>query len=187
MDPDWNPANDNQSIDRCYRIGQKRDCVVYRLISTNSVEESIYRRQVFKSSLSKATVENCQDNMIRYFDEGEFTDLLKFDISKGKDDCETLEMINKKHRFSYLYTPYIKNHCQFLRDLDLVSGLSNHGSLFSVQEEISPEDDKEYGFDSQGEETEKKKGKNEKKEKWKKEYGVVVEIDRRNKYFKIQK
>ena len=21
LDPDWNPANDNQSIDRCYRIG----------------------------------------------------------------------------------------------------------------------------------------------------------------------
>lgn len=21
LDPDWNPANDNQSVDRCYRIG----------------------------------------------------------------------------------------------------------------------------------------------------------------------
>ena len=92
MDPDWNPANDNQSIDRCYRIGQKRDCIIYRLISTNSVEESIYRRQVFKQSLSKATIENYQDNMIRYFDEGEFKDLLKFVLDKT--ECDTLDMIN---------------------------------------------------------------------------------------------
>jgi len=21
LDPDWNPANDNQAVDRCYRIG----------------------------------------------------------------------------------------------------------------------------------------------------------------------
>jgi SNF2 family DNA or RNA helicase len=44
LDPDWNPANDNQCIDRIYRIGQKRDVIVYRLISTCSVEEKIYRR-----------------------------------------------------------------------------------------------------------------------------------------------
>ena len=42
LDPDWNPANDSQSIDRIYRIGQKKDVIVYRLISTNSVEEKIY-------------------------------------------------------------------------------------------------------------------------------------------------
>lgn len=29
FDPDWNPANDNQAIDRIYRIGQKRDVIVY--------------------------------------------------------------------------------------------------------------------------------------------------------------
>jgi SNF2 family DNA or RNA helicase len=44
VDPDWNPANDNQSIDRIYRIGQKRDVIVYRLISSSSVEEHIYKR-----------------------------------------------------------------------------------------------------------------------------------------------
>ena len=28
LDPDWNPANDNQCIDRLYRIGQKKDVIV---------------------------------------------------------------------------------------------------------------------------------------------------------------
>lgn len=67
LDPDWNPANDSQSVDRCYRIGQKKDVIVYRLITTNSVEEKIYRRQIFKNSLSKATLEEGQEKMIRYF------------------------------------------------------------------------------------------------------------------------
>ena len=46
LDPAWNPSTDNQSVDRAYRIGQRRDVVVYRLISCGTVEEKIYRRQV---------------------------------------------------------------------------------------------------------------------------------------------
>lgn len=44
MDPDWNPANDNQAVDRCYRIGQKKDVIVYRLVSIGGLEELMYRR-----------------------------------------------------------------------------------------------------------------------------------------------
>jgi SNF2 family DNA or RNA helicase len=44
LDPDWNPANDNQAVDRCYRIGQKKDVIVYRLVSIGGLEERIYRR-----------------------------------------------------------------------------------------------------------------------------------------------
>jgi len=44
MDPDWNPANDNQAVDRVFRIGQKRDVIVYRLVTMGGIEEKIYRR-----------------------------------------------------------------------------------------------------------------------------------------------
>lgn len=37
---------DNQSVDRAYRIGQKKDVVVYRLMTCGTVEEKIYRKQV---------------------------------------------------------------------------------------------------------------------------------------------
>jgi hypothetical protein len=37
---------DNQSVDRAYRIGQSRDVVVYRLVTCGTVEEKIYRKQV---------------------------------------------------------------------------------------------------------------------------------------------
>lgn len=46
-----------QSVDRAYRIGQTRDVLVYRLISCGTVEEKIYRKQVFKGGLSRTGTE----------------------------------------------------------------------------------------------------------------------------------
>jgi len=51
MDPSWNPAVDAQAVDRAHRIGQQRDVTVYRLITCGTIEEAIYRRQVFKTKL----------------------------------------------------------------------------------------------------------------------------------------
>ena len=55
VDPSWNPATDAQAVDRAFRIGQEKDVVVYRLITCGSVEEKIYRRQIFKDSITKQT------------------------------------------------------------------------------------------------------------------------------------
>ena len=57
-DPSWNPAKDAQAVDRAYRVGQKNDVVVYRLNTCGTVEEKIYRKQVFKTSLSKTATKN---------------------------------------------------------------------------------------------------------------------------------
>ena len=38
-DPSWNPAEDAQAVDRCYRIGQTRNVTVYRFIAAGTVEE----------------------------------------------------------------------------------------------------------------------------------------------------
>ena len=46
FDPTWNPATDNQAVDRAYRVGQRREVVVYRLITCATIEEKIYRKQV---------------------------------------------------------------------------------------------------------------------------------------------
>lgn len=36
-DIDWNPQNDNQAMDRSYRIGQKRPVNVYKLITEHTI------------------------------------------------------------------------------------------------------------------------------------------------------
>ncbi|KEG10677.1 DNA excision/repair protein SNF2 [Trypanosoma grayi] len=53
LDPSWNPSTDAQAIDRVHRIGQTRDVVVYRLITCGTVEEKVYRNQVFKVMAAK--------------------------------------------------------------------------------------------------------------------------------------
>nr|POE68801.1 isoform 2 of dna excision repair protein ercc-6-like 2 [Quercus suber] len=48
VDPNWNPAYDLQAQDRAYRIGQTRDVEVFRLVSSGTVEEIVYARQIYK-------------------------------------------------------------------------------------------------------------------------------------------
>ncbi len=50
-DPWWNLSAENQATDRTYRIGQKRNVQVYKLITKNSIEEKIYELQERKAKL----------------------------------------------------------------------------------------------------------------------------------------
>jgi chromatin-remodeling ATPase INO80 len=43
-DSDWNPTMDAQATDRAHRIGQTKEVTVYRLITQNTIEESIVKR-----------------------------------------------------------------------------------------------------------------------------------------------
>jgi SNF2 family DNA or RNA helicase len=53
-DPWWNPAVENQAIDRAYRIGQDRKVFVYRFIVEGSVEEKIIELQEKKKNLTES-------------------------------------------------------------------------------------------------------------------------------------
>lgn len=50
-DPWWNLSAENQATDRTYRIGQKKNVQVYKLITKNSIEEKIYDLQQRKAKL----------------------------------------------------------------------------------------------------------------------------------------
>ena len=50
-DPWWNLSTENQATDRTYRIGQKKNVQVYKLITKNSIEEKIYELQKRKETL----------------------------------------------------------------------------------------------------------------------------------------
>ncbi|KAJ4457140.1 putative DNA repair and recombination protein RAD54B [Paratrimastix pyriformis] len=57
FDPDWNPAIDQQAMARVHRHGQKRPVFIYRLLTTGSIEEKIYQRQMNKQGLSTTVVD----------------------------------------------------------------------------------------------------------------------------------
>ena len=57
LDPWWNPAIENQAIDRVHRIGQRKRVFVYRMITKDTIEERIQqlkaeKRELFESTLS---------------------------------------------------------------------------------------------------------------------------------------
>ncbi|CAB46673.1 DNA translocase Rhp16b [Schizosaccharomyces pombe] len=49
----WNPAIEEQAIDRVHRIGQRRDVLVYKLVVENTIEEKIVELQNLKRDLAK--------------------------------------------------------------------------------------------------------------------------------------
>ncbi|XP_058033507.1 DNA repair and recombination protein RAD54B isoform X2 [Ahaetulla prasina] len=56
-DIDWNPATDIQAMARVWRDGQRHTVHIYRLLTTGTIEEKIYQRQISKQALSGAVVD----------------------------------------------------------------------------------------------------------------------------------
>lgn len=52
LDPWWNPAAEAQAIDRCYRIGQTRPVMAYRMVAQDTVEEKVLQMQQTKRLLA---------------------------------------------------------------------------------------------------------------------------------------
>jgi len=75
LDPAWNPAMDEQAVDRVHRIGQTKNVVVYRLICSGAIEDKMFRLQVFKRGLAKSTFEAA--NQMRFFSQQELKSLFE--------------------------------------------------------------------------------------------------------------
>jgi SNF2 family DNA or RNA helicase len=51
LDPWWNPAAENQAIDRTHRIGQDRPVMVFRLVSQRTIEDKVMQLKAKKQAL----------------------------------------------------------------------------------------------------------------------------------------
>lgn len=50
-EPQWKPSIESQAISRCYRMGQSKSVLVYRLLSDNTVDEDITQLLKYKSDV----------------------------------------------------------------------------------------------------------------------------------------
>lgn len=128
LDPSWNPATDNQSVDRAYRIGQDKDVVVYRLITCGTVEEKIYRKQVFKGALSRAGTD--ESEAFRYFTQEQLSDLFSASVA-GFERSETHKQLNELHGAKRECSDAVAEELHNAESLDYVAGLTDHDVLFS--------------------------------------------------------
>lgn len=84
FDPDWNPANDDQAMARVWRDGQKKNCFIYRLLATGSIEEKMFQRQTHKKALSSCVVDAGQD-VARHFCSDQLKELFKLETDTSSD------------------------------------------------------------------------------------------------------
>ncbi|EPQ26329.1 uncharacterized protein PFL1_05978 [Pseudozyma flocculosa PF-1] len=57
FDSDWNPQMDLQAQDRVHRIGQTKPCLIFRLVSANTVEQRILKRAGNKRKLEALVIQ----------------------------------------------------------------------------------------------------------------------------------
>ncbi len=73
-DPWWNPAAEQQAIDRAHRIGQDKPVFVYKMVTKNSVEEKIIALQQEKKILFNEVIN--EDEIPTHFSADELAGLL---------------------------------------------------------------------------------------------------------------
>ncbi|XP_062566324.1 DNA excision repair protein ERCC-6-like [Saccostrea cucullata] len=136
-DPSWNPATDAQAVDRVFRIGQDKNVVIYRLITCGTVEEKIYRRQIFKDSITRQTTGNSK-NPYRYFTKQELRELFTLDNPRISKTQQQLEEMHSHQRNT---DSSLDAHIAFLYSLEIF-GISDHDLMFT-QEKCDFEDNGE--------------------------------------------
>jgi hypothetical protein len=111
-----------------------KDVIVYRLMTCGTVEEKIYRKQVYKGGLMKVATET-KDQM-RYFSHQELREL--FQVPKtGFDVSVTQQQLHKEHASQHRIDEGLQKHIVFLQGLG-IAGVSHHDLLFSKAAEPVP-------------------------------------------------
>ncbi|KAM8800129.1 DNA excision repair protein ERCC-6-like [Eudromia elegans] len=136
FDPSWNPATDAQAVDRAYRIGQKENVVIYRLITCGTVEEKIYRRQVFKDSLIRQSTGD-KKNPFRYFSKQELRELFILEDTRTSATQIQLQSLHATQRKTDVQ---LDEHIAYLHSLEMF-GISDHDLIYT--REITQEEQAE--------------------------------------------
>ena len=58
LDPWWNPATEEQAVDRTHRIGQQKKVMVYRLVARDTIEEKVMELKERKARLFTAVLDD---------------------------------------------------------------------------------------------------------------------------------
>ena len=87
-DPDWNPSTDLQARERAWRLGQKREVKIYRLMTAGTIEEKIYHRQIFKQFLTNKILRDPKQRQT--FHLTDLHDLFSLGDEQGPTETSTL-------------------------------------------------------------------------------------------------
>ena len=76
----WNPAVENQATDRAFRIGQKKNVFVHKLVCEKTIEEKIDQMLEFKKELAENVIGGSGENWITDLSNEELLSVLSLDM-----------------------------------------------------------------------------------------------------------
>lgn len=81
----WNPAVENQATDRAFRIGQRRNVLVHKLICQGSIEEKIDQLIETKMTLASDVLQVNGESLLTEMSDKQLLDLVRLDINQIVD------------------------------------------------------------------------------------------------------
>jgi len=137
LDPSWNPTSDDQAADRCYRIGQKKNVIIYRLVSCGTIEEKVYAKQIFKKGLENCIngtdsvdgVNGAKGNAKKYCSTSMLSELLG--APKNYDISDTQIKLEKQHTGQRRDYTGLKQYVTKVTNISTVFGISDHNLLYN--------------------------------------------------------
>lgn len=81
----WNPAVENQATDRCFRIGQHRNVLVHKFVTTGTIEEKIDLMIAGKKALAENLLGADEEIRLTELSDAELINLVRLDLSRAVD------------------------------------------------------------------------------------------------------
>lgn len=141
FDPSWTPSDDQQAIDRAHRIGQKNHVVIYRLMTCGTVEEKMFRRQVWKTSIIQTCQSQNTNDAVSYFShESDVSELFHLGITHASESAQLLRDVHGEETLHESAPAWLRKHVDNLSEnfTENLVDVSMHNQMFSLTEkEIS--------------------------------------------------
>lgn len=82
----WNPAVENQATDRAFRIGQKRNVLVHKMLCKGTIEEKIDQLIAEKVSLATDVLQVSGEALLTEMNDKQLLNLVRLDMSQIMDE-----------------------------------------------------------------------------------------------------
>ena len=79
----WNPAVENQATDRAFRIGQRRNVLVHKFVTTGTLEERINDLIEEKRQMSNEVLADGGETKLTELSDDELLDLVRLDVTRA--------------------------------------------------------------------------------------------------------
>ena len=77
---------ENQATDRAYRIGQRKNVMVHKLVCRGTVEERIDELITAKQGLADQVTDGGAERMLTELDDGELLQMVSLDLARATQD-----------------------------------------------------------------------------------------------------